>query len=1306
MAQLKDSVVTGNLRITDTTFTDTLQVTTIKAPSTAGGTTHTAGTNGQALMSNGTSTYWGTPVGTMYSAGTGLSLSGTTFNHSNSVTAVTTAGMLKVKYDAQGHITGSSAFAKADVSSLINLLDTGSSNPELADYYIAQYANGGTTTTTYHRRPVSALWNTLKALITVTTTGDGNAITSASIGNDGNNRKITFTKGSTFSLSDHTHSDYVLKTGDSMSGDLLIARNKGLKTKDKTNAEYYLINDNSTNLWIGAQQAASTHHIGNTYISTGYNNTDSVGYSTIKIAVPNATNTGADAYDALHTGNLTVTTSGSGNAVTSVSRSGTTITATKGSTFSLDGHTHSNYLGAVLTGSYYGMAKPDGTATGDTSWIRTTFKGIIPYAANDDATNGLKSQLGTSTWSFAAGHIKNLYYADLKPITVVAGGTADNGIDKMAGSYFFSGDNLFNAGESIDWVGIQAGYSLDKWQMMGTGVKGVLYRQNDSGGSNTENWNDWQLLMTPQAITGSSGITATITTTTIGTGANAYVYNSGVQISHSNSIAAVTTAAFKKYTYDAQGHITGSADVAASDLPSHTHLYAGSSTAGGAATNVATTVTNGTTTLTNYALTYVADPNDSESNVVRKSNDLRVSITNGTTSSGGTAELVIGNNKNTTTANNKQGKISLYSSDTSYHTLAVTATTSAITHTFPATSGTVLNSGTTSFTRSLTSGTKIGSIKINGTSTDIYCETNVWNAMTGATSSADGTVGYINATPPKTGYNTKYWRADGSWVVPVASSSTNGNIKINGTETTVYTHPTATAQSSGLYKITVNGTGHVTAATAVTKTDIPALDYLPNTTAYAVGNSVGGAAMSLASDDCETTTGTYYPTAHKQSQGQYVSNDTAVFSRSCLFLNQVNESSANLFTVILGSHHDSDITVGAVEMYSSSGWQTRVRATSTTFRNVWLPDAEGTLITSEQVAAGYIPLTGSDQVTGDIITTGTGKKFTVKNDTYATSLHIGSGGVNRGVFDHGGTDYSGLNAWALRIDGNNEVGLQFTNKEYTSQSGNLPIPFLSTTGSNTSGTVVSGAKNVYCNNGLWYNSKNGTTSATGTAYLMLGNAKESGTEGNKEGILRIYSTNDKYVQIKSPEVTSDRTVTLPPVGGSLALEKSCMVYGTKDATVTDSNGWFKFAQATLAATQLDTTAVFLISKSWTSNSQSPPSTSGILIVHARTDNSDKGKLSPGSTELKWLIAASGINVDYFKLLNYDTTQTNVRLELWCRIPERWAGWAIKELRENQRTVMTQGQWTLYSYNGEVGTALPNDYTGIKTSSVQALLSSS
>lgn len=49
------------------------------------------------------------------------------------------------------------------VSAALNRLSTGSDTPSDADYYICQYARGGTSKTTYHRRPVSALWSYVKA---------------------------------------------------------------------------------------------------------------------------------------------------------------------------------------------------------------------------------------------------------------------------------------------------------------------------------------------------------------------------------------------------------------------------------------------------------------------------------------------------------------------------------------------------------------------------------------------------------------------------------------------------------------------------------------------------------------------------------------------------------------------------------------------------------------------------------------------------------------------------------------------------------------------------------------------------------------------------------------------------------------------------------------------------------------------------------------------------------------------------------------------------------------------------------------
>lgn len=69
-------------------------------------------TNGPTFDGSTTSKYlsqkgtWESlPQGTAYSAGTGLSLSGTTFNHSNSVTAQTTQAVYPIKIDAQGHIS-------------------------------------------------------------------------------------------------------------------------------------------------------------------------------------------------------------------------------------------------------------------------------------------------------------------------------------------------------------------------------------------------------------------------------------------------------------------------------------------------------------------------------------------------------------------------------------------------------------------------------------------------------------------------------------------------------------------------------------------------------------------------------------------------------------------------------------------------------------------------------------------------------------------------------------------------------------------------------------------------------------------------------------------------------------------------------------------------------------------------------------------------------------------------------------------------------------------------------------------------
>lgn len=95
---------------------------TVYTHPTTSGNKHipSGGSSGQILRwsADGTAV-WGADNNTTYSAGTGLSLSGTTLNHSNSITAGTAQGdasktlsfggtftVPTVTYDAQGHITG------------------------------------------------------------------------------------------------------------------------------------------------------------------------------------------------------------------------------------------------------------------------------------------------------------------------------------------------------------------------------------------------------------------------------------------------------------------------------------------------------------------------------------------------------------------------------------------------------------------------------------------------------------------------------------------------------------------------------------------------------------------------------------------------------------------------------------------------------------------------------------------------------------------------------------------------------------------------------------------------------------------------------------------------------------------------------------------------------------------------------------------------------------------------------------------------------------------------------------------------
>ena len=96
------------------------------------------------------------------------------------------------------------------------------------------------------------------------------------------------------------------------------------------------------------------------------------------------------------------------------------------------------------------------------------------------------------------------------------------------------------------------------------------------------------------------------------------------------------------------------------------------------------------------------------------------------------------------------------------------------------------------------------------------------------------------------------WNAKAS--TAVATTSANGLMskadksKLDGIAANAnnYSHPTYTSKTSGLYKITVDGTGHVSATTAVAKADITGLGIPAQDTTYSAATTSAPGLMSAA----------------------------------------------------------------------------------------------------------------------------------------------------------------------------------------------------------------------------------------------------------------------------------------------------------------------------------------------------------------------------------------------------------------------------------------------------------------------------
>lgn len=137
----------------------------------------------------------------------------------------------------------------------------------------------------------------------------------------------------------------------------------------------------------------------------------------------------------------------------------------------------------------------------------------------------------------------------------------------------------------------------------------------------------------------------------------------------------------------------------------------------------------------------------------------------------------------------------------------------------------------------------------DGTAQWVDDKDTTYGVFKGATTSADGGNGLVPA--PKTANAGQYLKGDGTWGTPTnttygdATQSAHGlmtaadKTKLDGIAAGAnkYVHPSYTAKSAGLYKVTVDASGHVSAATAVAKADITGLGIPAQDTTYSAATS-------------------------------------------------------------------------------------------------------------------------------------------------------------------------------------------------------------------------------------------------------------------------------------------------------------------------------------------------------------------------------------------------------------------------------------------------------------------------------------
>ena len=452
-------------------------------------------------------------------------------------------------------------------------------------------------------------------------------------------------------------------------------------------------------------------------------------------------------------------------------------------------------------------------------------------------------------------------------------------------------------------------------------------------------------------------------------------------------------------------------------------------------------------------------------------------------------------------------------------------------HTNGSTKYTILDTGNSSVSRSLTSGTKIATITIAGTATDLYCQTNTNTTYTFATGDSNG---QIKVTP---------------------SGGSAQNVSVKGLGSAAYTASSDYAPASHSHDFITRNETITFGASRLQWFDLSGNGTVSATTPYNPGNDWFHHIMLN----------------HGNGNGYYV--DLAICFHSDLFYYKrisagkiANADRNNGWVRIIDSS-----CIGSQSVASAGKWTTARTLTLTgSVTGSASIDGSGnvSLATTTNHTHSYLPLAGGT-MTGDITFTAvtstsypatscklywTGSTDWAKiyyrvdsSDAGRLVLDLGDDTNTRIDFAYNGTTKSYIDT-SGNFSGNAATATTATNATYTNH---LNIVATNEIRFNAS-TKPSSAMDLYIGyvwsdgngdakiNSYIFQNGNRTLTKIQAASIILGSSSNQGT-------ITLYNNNNKsFSLVASPDATAGGGITLPPTSGlmtDIVYKASSGTYG-------------------------------------------------------------------------------------------------------------------------------------------------------------------